>query len=605
MTIRKYVNSNDPSPFMGEIKKMSFHADNMGMSISSQRKKIVEGEVRLLRSGGIDYITVVPTEQIQAGFSVEFHSDNGLCLGNESLHLYLKDREGIQYFNTEFNPYYLQTLNSPPIINNVWDFFCPAGLQQTISADNQGLLLFDSGFFQMAEEDSTYKVTWWDTQYGPKDSFGTPAGYFSFREAIAGTDSYDSVSVSPIRPTEIVSGKVVGIYNVNKRYYFKIYSYTFDPSKVSSLNGVTYEEGKTAFRFSSTLTAGMPSFMLYVNVSPPTGNSCGFTWFLPKSYTSWRDFIVNGWEEIENNKLYKMSISLRETIATSAHTGEVDTLLWDYCASAFDKQKLSDGPPIIYMPEGTGFEPTGKTLSDIYLERAVLQTQYPTWTYEIAHLLYATNAAARKYVTIYDYLYQGPWPYRYYYHTVSLTEMGAVFVAPDLPWFTYSISTTSSLSLSISPNNGGSLTYLPYSGDIVYRYLSGTGFLVYPWVPGSCIGPLYATREVSDYTGLLYNYIKEFGAYGGSGDITSSIEAFGFFDYSYPIFHYPYGEWAKPSYFYTSGEVAAFYSVEDEISVSATTSITSGLPTNYYKSRGLAYGTPWASFWQLPHKNML
>lgn len=609
MTIRKYVNSSDPSPFMVEIKKMSFHADNMGLFISSQRKATKEGEVRLTRSGGVDYVEILPTEQVQAGFSIEFHSDNGLCLGGEGLHLYLKDKDGIRYFKAQFNPYYLQTLTELPSITNVWDFFCPAGLQvgfhSTPLPDQQGVLVFDSAFFQMVEEDYVYKVTWWDTQYGPKDSYGEPAGYFSFIEAITMAGVYGSGGGTPVRPTGIVSGKAVGIYNVNKRYYFKVYSYTFDPSKVSSLSGVTYEEGKEAFNFFSVLKTGRPSFMLYLDVDPPTGASCGFTWFLSKSYISWRDFIVNGWTKIENNKLFKMNISIQTTTVTNAHGGDSDSFLWDYCISAYGRAISSSGPPIVYMPEATGFNPLGKTLSDIYSELAVIQAQYPIWTYEIAHLYYATNPDARKYVAIYDYLYQGPWPYSRYYHTVSSAEMGAASVHPDLFWFTDSITGVSSLSLVISPNVGNSgLYYSPYSGDIIYRYVDGVYTLVYPLVPATSLGALYSRKEVAEYSGVLYNYIKEFGAYGANGDGSAEVEAFGYVTGSSPIFHYPFGEWLKPSYTYVATEIASFYSVEDEIRASATLSRTSAAPPNYYASEGLVYGTPWASLDQLPHKNI-
>lgn len=64
MTIRKYVNSNDPSPFMGEIKKMSLHAANMGLSISKQKIKTKDGEVQLQRINNVDYVTILPAGEI-------------------------------------------------------------------------------------------------------------------------------------------------------------------------------------------------------------------------------------------------------------------------------------------------------------------------------------------------------------------------------------------------------------------------------------------------------------------------------------------------------------------------------------------------------------
>jgi hypothetical protein len=79
MTLRKYVNDSDPSSFMGEIKKMSLHADNMGLSVVRLRQITPNGEVQLMRTNGIDYITVTPSlENIFLPFKITLTGSSGV-----------------------------------------------------------------------------------------------------------------------------------------------------------------------------------------------------------------------------------------------------------------------------------------------------------------------------------------------------------------------------------------------------------------------------------------------------------------------------------------------------------------------------------------------
>lgn len=60
---RKYRTDADPSPFMGAIRSMSFSADAMTKqrnTIQRMSRRTPDGEVTLMRAGGIDYIDIVP-----------------------------------------------------------------------------------------------------------------------------------------------------------------------------------------------------------------------------------------------------------------------------------------------------------------------------------------------------------------------------------------------------------------------------------------------------------------------------------------------------------------------------------------------------------------
>lgn len=97
MTIRKYVNSNDPSPFMGEIKKMSFHADNVGLAVSRQRNTVSGGQVELLRIGGIDLVTVHPSKLLY--YTYKFFYGGGGTPAVEAFFEVITDSEDITITN--------------------------------------------------------------------------------------------------------------------------------------------------------------------------------------------------------------------------------------------------------------------------------------------------------------------------------------------------------------------------------------------------------------------------------------------------------------------------------------------------------------------------
>lgn len=100
---RKYVNSNNPAPFLGALRQMSFHADNMGLAVSRQRVTTKAGEVILTRAGGIDYVKITPTRSGLTTFSVEYNTSFGKPrIANVDLHVKCKSGK-IYYYDFSSN----------------------------------------------------------------------------------------------------------------------------------------------------------------------------------------------------------------------------------------------------------------------------------------------------------------------------------------------------------------------------------------------------------------------------------------------------------------------------------------------------------------------
>jgi len=81
MTFRKYRSDADPSPFMGAIRNMSFHADALTRNrntIQKMSRRTPDGEVFLMRVGGIDYIDIVPTGVAQIYYLVRYRNKDGI-----------------------------------------------------------------------------------------------------------------------------------------------------------------------------------------------------------------------------------------------------------------------------------------------------------------------------------------------------------------------------------------------------------------------------------------------------------------------------------------------------------------------------------------------
>jgi hypothetical protein len=58
--VRSYRADADPSLFMGVLKKMSFHAGNMGLPIVRLRQTTPDGKVTLMRVGDLEFVDIVP-----------------------------------------------------------------------------------------------------------------------------------------------------------------------------------------------------------------------------------------------------------------------------------------------------------------------------------------------------------------------------------------------------------------------------------------------------------------------------------------------------------------------------------------------------------------
>jgi hypothetical protein len=82
MTLRSYRTDADPSPFIGLLKKMSFHADQMNKvsgGVQRLRKSTPDGEVTLMRVGEVEYVDIIPS--VSGGWEMIFKfPDTGIAL---------------------------------------------------------------------------------------------------------------------------------------------------------------------------------------------------------------------------------------------------------------------------------------------------------------------------------------------------------------------------------------------------------------------------------------------------------------------------------------------------------------------------------------------
>jgi hypothetical protein len=103
---RSYRGSEDPSPFMGLIKKLSFNAGQMNAitgGVTRLRGKTKDGEVELMRVGEVDYVTVnviTPVLQIILTFISEFDESN-VRSGTDLIYVYDADMESVPVTITE------------------------------------------------------------------------------------------------------------------------------------------------------------------------------------------------------------------------------------------------------------------------------------------------------------------------------------------------------------------------------------------------------------------------------------------------------------------------------------------------------------------------